>query len=83
MIDDAYSFLEKKPEVAIHIATLLARRLYYTTAYLVDLQQQLAGRRKDLDVVDKILGSLFQQPEPMPDGKKPSRKKKSGSEESA
>jgi CRP/FNR family transcriptional regulator, cyclic AMP receptor protein len=62
VIEDAYKFLESKPEVSIHIATLLARRLYYTTAYLVDLQQQMAGRRKDLDVVDKILGSLFQQP---------------------
>jgi CRP/FNR family cyclic AMP-dependent transcriptional regulator len=81
VIEDAYAFLEKKPEVAIHIATLLARRLYYTTAYLVDLQQQLAGRRKDLDVVDKILGQLFQQPEPMPDAKKPARKKKTGAEE--
>lgn len=62
IIDDAAKFLEQHPEAALHIATLLARRLYYTTAYLVDLQQQLAGRRQDLDVVDRILGSLFQQP---------------------
>ena len=76
VIDDAYKFLESKPEVSIHIATLLARRLYYTTAYLVDLQQQLAGRRKDLDVVDKILGSMFQKPEELPEAKKPARRKK-------
>lgn len=73
-IEDAYTFLESNPDIAIHIATLLARRLYYTTAYLVDLQQQLAGRRKDLDVVDKILGQLFTQPEESPS--RPSRRKK-------
>jgi len=80
VIEDAYKFLEGKPEVSIHIATLLARRLYYTTAYLVDLQQQMQGRRKDLDVVDKILGSLFQQPaqssEAAPAKKAPARRKK-------
>jgi CRP/FNR family cyclic AMP-dependent transcriptional regulator len=75
VVDDAATFLEQHPEAALHIATLLARRLYYTTAYLVDLQQQMAGRRQDLDVVDRILGSLFQQPESAdaskPGGRKP------------
>jgi CRP-like cAMP-binding protein len=76
VIEDAYKFLESKPEVSIHIATLLARRLYYTTAYLVDLQQQLAGRRKDLDVVDKILGQLFQSPSEDASKKPAARRKK-------
>lgn len=62
VIDDAIRFLEDHPEASLHLATLLARRLYYTTAYLVDLQQQAAGRRQDLDVVDRILGSLYQSP---------------------
>jgi CRP/FNR family transcriptional regulator, cyclic AMP receptor protein len=62
VIDDALGFLQQHPEASLELATLLARRLYYTTAYLVDLQQQAAGRRQDLDVVDRILGSLFQQP---------------------
>ena len=62
VIDDAFGFLKDHPEAALELATLLARRLYYTTAYLVDLQQQAAGRRQDLDVVDRILGSLFQSP---------------------
>jgi CRP/FNR family cyclic AMP-dependent transcriptional regulator len=75
VIDDAGSFLEQHPEAALHIATLLARRLYYTTAYLVDLQQQMAGRRQDLDVVDRILGSLFQQPN-QADASKPGGKRR-------
>jgi CRP-like cAMP-binding protein len=61
VIEDAMRFLESRSEVAIHLATLLARRLYYTTTYLVDLQQQSEGRRRDLDVVDQILGSLVDE----------------------
>ena len=57
-VPDALTFLENRPEFALHIATMLARRLYYTTSYLVDLQQQAAGKRQDLDLVDQILASL-------------------------
>lgn len=59
-IPDALTFLDTRPEFALHIATMLARRLYYTTSYLVDLQQQAAGKRKDLDLVDQILASLVE-----------------------
>ena len=50
-------------EIALEVASLLARRLYYTTSYLVDLQQQSAGRREDLDLVDKILAQLSHTPD--------------------
>lgn len=63
VIDDAIKFLESQPEIAIYVASLLARRLYYTTSYLVDLQQQAAGKREDLDLVDRILAQLVQKPE--------------------
>jgi CRP/FNR family cyclic AMP-dependent transcriptional regulator len=78
VIDDALLFLESRSEVAIHLATLLARRLYYTTTYLVDLQQQSEGRRKDLDVVDQILGSLVDPTDSAGNAPaaKPARKKK-------
>ncbi|HEV7277918.1 MAG TPA: cyclic nucleotide-binding domain-containing protein [Devosiaceae bacterium] len=69
VIDDALRFFESQPEIAIHVASLLARRLYYTTSYLVDLQQQAAGKREDLDLVDRILEQLVQKPED-PKGKK-------------
>jgi len=75
VIDDAMKFLESRSEVAIHIATLLARRLYYTTTYLVDLQQQVEGRRHDLDVVDQILGSLVVEEPAATPPPKPARKK--------
>lgn len=63
VIDDAIKFLQSDAEIAIHVASLLARRLYYTTSYLVDLQQQTAGKREDLDLVDRILAQLVQKPE--------------------
>ncbi|MEO7223976.1 MAG: cyclic nucleotide-binding domain-containing protein [Devosia sp.] len=70
VIDDAIQFLSSKPEIALELAALLARRLYYTTSYLVDLQQQAAGRREDLDVVDKILAQLVQSPDDVRSKKK-------------
>jgi CRP/FNR family cyclic AMP-dependent transcriptional regulator len=70
VIDDAIHFLSSKPEIALELAALLARRLYYTTSYLVDLQQQAAGRREDLDVVDKILAQLVQSPDDVRSKKK-------------
>lgn len=66
VIEDAIKFLMSDPAIAIEVASLLARRLYYTTSYLVDLQQQAAGKREDLDLVDRILAQLVQKP----DGKK-------------
>jgi CRP-like cAMP-binding protein len=62
-IDDAITFLGSNPEIALYVATLLARRLYYTTSYLVDLQQQSEGKREDLDLVDKILAQLVEKPD--------------------
>ena len=63
VIDDPIGFLGSQAEIALELAALLARRLYYTTSYLVDLQQQAAGRREDLDMVDKILAQLVQSPD--------------------
>ena len=57
-IPDALTFLEAHPEMSLHIATMLARRLYYTTSYLVDLQHQAAGKLQDLELVYQILSSL-------------------------
>jgi CRP-like cAMP-binding protein len=70
VINDAIAFLASKPEIAIYVASLLARRLYYTTSYLVDLQQQAAGKREDLDLVDRILEQLVQKPDEPKAGKK-------------
>ena len=70
VIDEPLKFLGSQPEIALEVASLLARRLYYTTSYLVDLQQQAAGRREDLDLVDKILAQLVQSPDDLKAKKK-------------
>jgi len=70
VIDDPIGFLGSQAEIALELAALLARRLYYTTSYLVDLQQQAAGRREDLDLVDKILAQLVQTPDDVKTKKK-------------
>lgn len=69
VIEDPLEFLGSQPDIALSLAALLARRLYYTTSYLVDLQQQAAGRRQDLDIVDEILSKLTQSPDD-PKGRK-------------
>ena len=69
-IPDALTFLDKRPEFSLAIATMLARRLYYTTSYLVDLQQQAAGKRQDLDLVDQILATLVDPGEVANSGKR-------------
>ena len=70
VIDDPIGFLGSQAEIALELAALLARRLYYTTSYLVDLQQQAAGRREDLDLVDQILAQLVQSPDDVKTKKK-------------
>ena len=70
VIDDPIAFLGSQAEIALELAALLARRLYYTTSYLVDLQQQAAGRREDLDIVDQILAQLVQSPDDVKTKKK-------------
>lgn len=69
-VPDAAAFLGSRPDFALHIAGMLARRLYYTTSYLVDLQQQVAGKRQDLDLVDEILASLVDPAEHRRKGRK-------------
>ena len=73
VIDDPLGFFGSQAEISLELAALLARRLYYTTSYLVDLQQQAAGRREDLDIVDKILAQLTQSPDDS--AAKPKKKK--------
>lgn len=71
VIDDAIQFLGTNPEIALYVAMLLARRLYYTTSYLVDLQQQSSGKREDLDLVDKILAQLVTKSDDVKAAKRP------------
>jgi CRP/FNR family transcriptional regulator, cyclic AMP receptor protein len=56
--DDPQGFLRAQPEVALLIATILARRLDAVSRYLVDIREQYADRDDHLRVVDVVLDSL-------------------------
>jgi CRP/FNR family transcriptional regulator, cyclic AMP receptor protein len=60
--DDAASFLNAQPAVALLIARLLAQRLNVATTYLADLMKQYAGHGTHLEMVGEILQSMISLP---------------------
>ena len=62
--DDPDLLVSEHPEVAVEIATTLARRLDLVTRYLADLRNQYADSDDHLSVVDEVLESLLQRQVP-------------------
>ena len=60
-VRDGDAFLRAHPEIAHHLAQLLARRLHGVSTYLVDLKQQFASHENHLGMVDDVLESLVNQ----------------------
>jgi CRP-like cAMP-binding protein len=56
--DDPREFLRVEPDIALAIASVLARRLDRLNRYLVDIREQYADRDDHLRVVDVVLESL-------------------------
>jgi CRP/FNR family transcriptional regulator, cyclic AMP receptor protein len=61
-IEDPDDFLGSDPEIALHAATTLARRLHSTTNYLADLKEQNRVRGAELSAVSDMLEMLLRQP---------------------
>jgi len=61
VVDNAAAFLRARPEIALPVAKLLARRLHAATSYLVDLKQQFEGFENHFGMVDEVLQSLTHQ----------------------
>ena len=59
--DDAKSYLQSDPQVALTVARKLAQRLNTVTTYLVDLKRQYAGHSNHLGMVSEVLASLVYQ----------------------
>jgi CRP/FNR family cyclic AMP-dependent transcriptional regulator len=55
---DAGKFLREHPELAFHLARLLAQRLNAATTYLVDVKRQYDGRSDHLAMVGEVLEVL-------------------------
>ncbi|MFB6417688.1 MULTISPECIES: Crp/Fnr family transcriptional regulator [Bradyrhizobium] len=60
--EDAASFLEKEPGVALMIAKMLAQRLNVANTYLADLKRQYAGHGTHLAMVGEVLQSMINLP---------------------
>ncbi len=60
--EDAASFLEQEPGVAVLIAKMLAQRLNVANAYLADLKRQYAGHGTHLAMVGEVLQSMINLP---------------------
>lgn len=58
---DAGRFLRDHPELAFHLARLLAQRLNAATTYLVDVKRQYDGRSDHLAMVGEVLEVLTVQ----------------------
>ena len=60
--EDAASFLEQEPGVAVLIAKMLAQRLNVANTYLADLKRQYAGHGTHLAMVGEVLQSMINLP---------------------
>lgn len=58
-IDDAESLFSDHPAFALHLATLLARRLSTVTGFLADLSRQFADQPGTLGLVPTVLRDLL------------------------
>ncbi len=57
--EDGASFLAARPELALGVARLVARRLRQMTTYLADLKHQFEDHEGHLGIVDEVLESLL------------------------
>lgn len=61
VVDNAIAFLERTPLVALQVATLACERLNATSALLVELRRQEAGKAEH-GLLSRILSSLTTPP---------------------
>ncbi len=58
-VPDPGAFFSTNPAVALHMASILARRLDSLGRYLVDIKQQFRDRSDHLGMIDEVLDSLM------------------------
>lgn len=61
VVDNAIAFLERTPIAALHVATLACERLNATSALLVELRKQEAGKSEQ-GLLSRIFSSLAASP---------------------
>lgn len=63
VFDDAANFLRSNPQVAYHVARLIAGRLNAATSYLADIKRQFEDRTDHLGMVGEVLDTLMHNQE--------------------
>jgi CRP-like cAMP-binding protein len=63
VVDDARAMLDEGG-LTLELARVLAGRLQAMTSYLVDLKEQYSDHEGGLGMVDVVLGTLMQTPDP-------------------
>jgi CRP/FNR family cyclic AMP-dependent transcriptional regulator len=58
-VADPREFFRLNPDVALHMAAILARRLDSLNRYLVDIKQQFKDRADHLGMIDEVLDALM------------------------
>jgi CRP-like cAMP-binding protein len=66
VIENALSFLERTPIVAITVATLVCERLDATSALLVELRQKSDEKPNEQGMLSRIFAALTTPPKPAP-----------------
>ena len=57
-VPDPSTFLRTYPEVTLHVAALLARRIDSLNRYVVEVKNQFRDRADHLGIMDEVLDSL-------------------------
>jgi len=58
-VADPREYFRQNPDVALHMAVILARRLDSLNRYLVDIKQQFKDRADHLGMIDEVLDALM------------------------
>ncbi len=58
-VTDPADFFKRHPEVTLHLATILARRLDSLNRYLVDIKHQFKDRSDHLGIIDEVIDALM------------------------
>lgn len=64
VIDNPIAFLERTPLVALHVATLACARLDATSALLVELRKESAGKVAEQSLLNRVFSALLSPPPP-------------------
>ncbi len=59
VVRDALAYLERQPLIALRVATILSQRLNATSAILVELRKDTAGKVGEQGMIARIFGSLM------------------------